>query len=222
MTPPNLLDDRGAASMATMLMMSHHAFRRDGARFAKALDEIARGDTSRVGPLREEWTAFHQALQGHHHSEDTGIFPDLATKHPETRATIETLTADHHRLDELLERGDRAFAELPNDEAARVLAAIRDLFNSHLALEEAEIVPHLRDFKEFPAPPDEAMAAMYAQGFAWASHGIAPDVREKVFAMLPPELRQRLPAAIDAFRARCRRVWGSDTETQSRTPVPPA
>ena len=135
MNPPNLLDDQGRASTATMLMMVHHAFRRDGARFSKALDEIARGNTSRIAPVAEEWTKFRATLQGHHHAEDTGIFPDLQGKHPEIRKTIETLTADHHRMDALLERGDRLFAELPNDEAARVVTELRDLFNSHLALE---------------------------------------------------------------------------------------
>ncbi len=206
--------------MATMIMMSHHGFRRDGARFSKALEQIASGNTSHRAPLREEWSKFHEALQGHHHAEDTGIFPDLQGKHPETRATIETLTADHHRMDALLARGDRAFAELPTDEAARVITELRDLFNSHLALEEAEIIPHLRDAHEFPEPTDENMEKLYAEGFAWATHGIAPDVCEKVYAMLPAGLRNRLPAARDAFTERCRRVWGRYEETASRTPVP--
>jgi hemerythrin-like domain-containing protein len=221
MTPPNLLDDRGRASMATMIMMSHHAFRRDSARFGKALEEIAQGNTSRVAALKEEWGNFHKALKGHHEAEDTGIFPDMQTKHPETRATIERLTADHHRMDTMLERADRAFGdEVPSHDAAAVVAALRDLFNSHLALEEAEIIPHLREAHEFPPPADENMAAMYADGFAWCSQGVAPDVCEKVYAMLPAAILSRLPAARDAFTERSRRVWGKYTEGASRTPVP--
>jgi hemerythrin-like domain-containing protein len=220
MNPPNLLDDQGRASTATMLMMVHHAFRRDGARFSKALDEIAKGNTSRIAPLVEEWTKFHATLHGHHTQEDTTIFPDLQGKHPELRKTIETLTADHHRMDALLERGDRVLAELPNDEAADVLTELRDLFNSHLALEEAELVPFLRESREFPPTPDENAEKMFADGFAWCSQGIARDVLEKVYAMVPSGVRDRLPAARDAFTERSRRAWGTFEETASRTPVP--
>src|SRR5262245_56302473 len=110
---PNLLNDDGSASMATALMMSHHAFRRDLGRFAKALARIADGDASRVDAVRAEWQWFHTALHGHHHSEDTGIFPGLAKEHESVRATIEKLAADHRRIDPLLEQGDRVFAELP-------------------------------------------------------------------------------------------------------------
>ena len=220
MNPPNLLDDQGRASMGTMLMLVHHAFRRDGARFSKALDEIARGDKSRIAPLAEEWKSFRMTLHGHHTQEDSAIFPDVRNKHPETGKTIDTLTADHHRMDALLERGDRAVAELPNDEAARVMTELRDLFNSHLALEEAEIVPFLREAREFPPIPDENAEKMFADGFAWCAQGIARDVLDKVFAMVPPGVRDRLPAAREAFDERCRRAWGSFEETASRTPVP--
>ena len=220
MNPPNVLDDQGRASTATMLMMVHHAFRRDGARFSKALDAIAQGDKSRIAPLAAEWKSFRMTLQGHHHSEDTQIFPDLQNKHPELRHTIETLTADHHRMDAILERGDRVLAELPNEDAARVFTELRDLFNSHFALEEAELVPFLRESREFPPTPDEAAEKMFADGFAWCSQGIARDVLDKVYAMVPPGVRERLPAARDAFTERCRRAWGTFEETASRTPVP--
>ena len=46
--PPNLLNDDGTASMATMLLLLHHAFRRDIARFGEALNKVAGGDMSNV------------------------------------------------------------------------------------------------------------------------------------------------------------------------------
>jgi hypothetical protein len=61
---------------------------------------------------------------------------------------------------------------------------------------------------------------MYAEGFAWAMQGIAPEVLEKVCAMLPDILVTRLPAARAAFDERCERVWGSTKAGASRTPVP--
>jgi hemerythrin-like domain-containing protein len=218
---PNLLNDDGSASMATLLMMSHHAFRLGLARFAKALENVARGDVSRVEALREEWTWLHNALHGHHQSEDNGVFPNLAKEHESVRATIEKLGADHRLIDPLLEEGDQAFAELPKTEgASAVVRQLRELLAPHLATEEAEIIPFLRDAKSFPEPPNDEATAMYAQGFAWAMHGIAPDVLDRVHAMLPAALTTRLPDARAAFSARCERVWGTAKAGAARTPIP--
>ena len=218
---PKLLNDDGTASMATAIMMSHHGLRRDLARFAKALERIAAGDTSRADAVREEWQTFRATLHGHHEAEDNGVFPSLASEHSSVRATIEKLGADHRRIDPLLERGDRAFAELPKtDEAVVIVRELRELLHPHLAIEEAELIPLLRGAKEFPAPPTEEIAEMYAQGFSWAMNGIAPEVLEQVYEMLPETLRAKLPAACAAFEARCERVWGSAKAGASRTPIP--
>ncbi len=218
---PNLLNDDGTASMATALMMSHHGFRRDLARFANALARITEGDHARATAVRDEWRNFRGALHGHHEAEDTGVFPSLANQHPSVHATIERLVADHRRIDPLLELGDEAFAELPKaDKAAAVVDELKTLLDPHLGLEEAELIPFLRDAKEFPTPPTNEDAEMYAQGFSWAMDGIAPDVLEQVYAMLPATLRTKLPAARTAFEARCERVWGSSKAGSSRTPIP--
>ncbi len=220
-TAPNLLNDDGTASMATAIMMSHHGFRRDLICFARALEKIAAGDVSRADAVREEWQKFHATLHGHHEAEDNGMFPGLASQHESVRATIEKLGADHRRIDPLLERGDKAFAELPK--AAAALAVVRELeelLTPHLATEEADLVPFLRGAKQFPPPPTDEVAEMYAQGFSWAMHGVAPDVLERVNDMLPEILRTKLPAARAAFEARCERVWGTAKAGAARTPIP--
>jgi hypothetical protein len=51
-------------------------------------------------------------------------------------------------------------------------------------------------------------------------NGIAPEVLERVYEMLPENLRARLPAARAAFEARCERVWGSAKAGAARTPIP--
>jgi hemerythrin-like domain-containing protein len=222
-TAPNLLDDAGNASLGTALMMSHHGFRRDLRRFAARLGQMADGDTGRLDALRDEWQSFRNTLHGHHTSEDTGIFPHLTEQHPALRPTLESLTADHHRIDPLLERGDRAFGDLPRElGAARdVISKIAALLHTHLATEEVDVVPHMRSMKAFPPPANAEEAEMYAQGFAWASHGIAPEVLDKVYAMLPEILMSRLPAARAAFEARWRRVWGPVEIGAAFTPIPP-
>jgi hypothetical protein len=216
-----LLNDDGKASMATAIMMSHHGFRRDLARFANVLEQMAGGD-ARAAAVRAEWERFHATLHGHHEAEDHGMFPGLAGQHASVRGTIERLGADHRLIDPLLARGDRAFAELPKTgDAAAVIRELTELLDPHLACEEAELIPFLRAATSFPGPPptDEALD-MFAHGFAWAMNGIAPDVVERVVEMLPEGVRTRLPAAREAFAARCVAVWGSAGTGASRTSIP--
>jgi hypothetical protein len=218
---PNLLNDDGSASMATALMMSHHGFRRDLARFAGALSKSV-VDPSKARALKEEWQSFHATLHGHHEAEDNGMFPNMRTQSDALAKTIDKLGADHRLIDPLLERGDAAFAELSAapEQALAVVKELQTLLGPHLALEESELIPLIRGAKAFPPPPDEAAADMYAKGFAWAMHGIAPGVLEQVYAMLPPVLKEKLPAARAEFDARCDRVWGPLPPLASRTPIP--
>ncbi len=218
---PNLLNDDQTASMATNLMLSHHGFRRDLARFELALEKVARGETARVEALRDEWKRLCLTLHGHHLSEDAGIFPTLSTEHASVRAVIEQLSADHRRIDPLLDRGDAAFAQLPDTtQALATVRELRALLDPHLATEEREIIPFLRGAKTFPAAANDEMLAMYAEGFAWAMQGIAPEVLEQVERLLPEALVARLPAARAAYDARCERVWGSAIAGAARTPIP--
>ncbi len=215
---PNLLNDDGSASMATLLMMSHHAFRRDLGRLLRAVER----DVSNAGLLQAEWKGLRTALHSHHTIEDTAMFPGLRKDHPETSATIDNLAADHHRIDPLLVRGDAAFGQLARMRLAAldVLRELIALLTPHLAAEEAEIVPHLRATKGFPPPSSDAEAVMYAQGFAWSSHGIAPEVLARVDEMLPPLLREKLPAARDAFNHKAAQTYPYEMPLASLTPVP--
>jgi hypothetical protein len=215
--PTKLLNDDGTASMATLLMCSHHAFRRDVTCLARALADATRRDS-----LGEEWTRFRGALHGHHTVEDTGVFPDLRAKQPTLAAALDQLDAHHRRIDPLLDRGDQLFADLANQRgaAADLIATLGALLDEHLEAEERAIIPHLRAAKEFPAPPSDDMLAMYADGFAWSSAGIASEVLDQVFAMLPAALVAKIPAARAAFDERSRRVWGYVHTGASVTSVP--
>jgi hypothetical protein len=219
---PNLLNDDGSASMATGVMLSHHAFRRDLARFMTALAEVSAAQPERIIAVQDEWKNYRGALHGHHEAEDKGVFPGLTAEHPSLAQTIAELSADHRRIDPLLERGDHAFSDLARhrEEAVAVMRELGVLLTPHLAREEAEVLPFLRGAKSFPTPATDAEADLYAQGFAWAMHGIAPEVLDKVGEMLPEALRTRLPAARAAFEARCVRAWGSTACGSATTPIP--
>jgi hypothetical protein len=218
---PNLLNDDGRASMATVLLMAHHAFRRDIALFRLALPRITDGDRSTVTALQEEWKSYRGALHIHHEIEDQRIFPHLSSTQPDLVEVIAGLSSDHRRMDPLLERGDRAFAQLPaSGDAAAVVSELSAFLDAHLATEEARVVPFLRRATEFPPPASDAEAELQTQGFAWSCHGVSPQVLEGVYAMLAPALTERLPAARAAFEQRCARVWGSARTGTSRTAIP--
>lgn len=220
--PPNLLNDDGTASMATMLLLSHHAFRRDIGRFIRAIGEIKAGDNSRAEAVRGEWEkSYRQALHGHHVFEDAHIFPDIRSKHPDLASAIDKLTEQHHRIDPVLEKGDAAFADLGHPENAEALLdELKTLLDEHLAFEEAQITPSLRDAKDFPVPPDDKTAAMYAEGFSWSMQGIAPEVLDEVRKLLPEILLAKLPAAQDEFAKRSQSVWRTYAVGSATTPVP--
>jgi hypothetical protein len=226
-----LLNDDGDASMATALMMSHHGFRRDIAEFALALSRLAASESSSAtaSALRDEWKSYRATLHGHHESEDQRMFPHLRGQNPELAGAIDSLSADHSRIDPLLEAGDRAFGELAAgpavapralEAASAVVAELALLLDAHLASEERTVISFLRGAKAFPPPGSEAEAELYAQGFAWASYGVAPEVLERVDAMLPPLLVSKLGEAQSVFRARYERVWGSQRGGASTTSVP--
>lgn len=221
-TPTKLLNEDGSASMATMLLLSHHAFRRDMARFVTAIEHIIAGDHSRDEAVQAEWaTSFRAGLHGHHTMEDTHMFPDLRKQHPELGTALDALTEQHHKIDPVLEWGDQAFTDLQHPERAQtVLKELKALLDEHLTFEEAEITPSLRTQKDFPAPADDAAARMFAQGFAWSMHGISPDVLTEVIKLLPEILTSKLPSAQQAFAEKCTTVWGAYITTNSTTSVP--
>jgi len=217
-TPPNLLNDDGTASMATMFMSSHHGMRRDLALFARAL----RAGATRGAALDAEWQKFRATLHAHHEAEDHGMFPNLRAAQPSLAPLFDRLQADHRLIDPILERGDRAFADLPASAAAAaaVVDELAALLATHLALEETQVVPCLRAAKAFPPPATDAESEMFAHGFAWSLHGLAPDVAARVLELLPESVTSRLPEARAAYAARCERAWGTAATGASRTSVP--
>jgi hypothetical protein len=217
---PTLLNADGSASIATLFLTAHHGFRRDVALFAIALGTPS--DAARARALQDEWKSYCEKLHGHHNIEDQNIFPGLRAQHASLAAVFDQLSADHKRIDPLLAEGDRAFAALPGaaGPAAAVVTELDTLLNAHLALEEEHVVPLLRDARSFPPLANDGEAQLYAEGFAWSLHGIAPAVVDGICALLPDILLSKLPAARADFEARCRRLWRVPVKGASLTSVP--
>lgn len=224
MAAPMLLNEDGTASVATALMSSHHGFRRDLLNFSAALESMAHGDRSRAGRVRDEWSWFHRALHGHHAAEDGGIFPGIRATHPAVAPTLDRLSTDHARIDPLLARGDLAFEALPDPSAvsaaSAVIAELRALLAPHLATEEAEVIPHLRQKTAIPPPASDAEVDLYAEGFSWSTYGLAPEVIAQIDRVIPASVVDRLPAARAAFANRYNSAWGDAPVGAARTPVP--
>lgn len=216
-----LLNDDGSASMATLMLLSHHAFRRDLTSFELALGKLHEHESSQADALRSEWQQFHGALHGHHEMEDANIFPAQRQQNPAFAPTIDRLSEQHRRIGPLLSRGDAAFGGMTDVGAAReVVKELSALLDEHLRLEEETIVPSLRQVKQFPPPPNDDAAELYAGGFAWSMNGIADDVLAEVKKLLPESLLSRLPAAIKAYGERSARVFGPLKTGKSSTSIP--
>jgi hypothetical protein len=137
--------------------------------------------------------------------EDTGIFPSTKQQHPELAAVIDGLFADHHKMDPMLEEGDRTFAGLPAtvEAASGLVSRLSALLDTHLATEETHIIPTLRAAKAFPAAHERRELEMYAQGFAWSSHGIAPTSSDKLYGLRARDGGREAAGRARRVRARC-------------------
>ncbi len=84
---------------------------------------------------------FCAALSGHHRGEDTGLFPELAARHPALRPTIAKLEQDHSMIEYLLTRFDHAVrSSASRAELARHLEGISAIMESHFRYEERQLL----------------------------------------------------------------------------------
>ncbi|MEW5847606.1 MAG: hemerythrin domain-containing protein [Myxococcota bacterium] len=215
MNAPTLLNDDGTASMATLLMMSHHGLRRDAARLE------ARVKQASVVVLREAWEGFAAVLHGHHTAEDERLLPGLRKDNAELGRAIDGLGADHRAMDQLIQRVGGALASSEDRAAPAVATALGELtalLRQHLTVEEATVIPILRRVPVQSMPPlPESELAVMAQGLAWSAEGVANDVVTKAFAGMPDVVMTKFAAARAEYAVKCTRLWGGVAEALSRT-----
>ncbi len=87
--------------------------------------------------LKKARNYFDTSFIYHHQDENEDIFPLIAAKHPETKATIDKLEEQHELLNELLAQ----YKTQPENNAAKKLY---NLYITHLELEEKEVFPLAR------------------------------------------------------------------------------
>ena len=204
--PPNLLNDDGTASMSTMILMSHHAFRRDLSRFRAALATIAGGDASREAAVRDEWKFWRGALHGHHEMEATPASSRRSARSSRLRrCSTPSRGAPPHRP--LLQRGDSAFEELPNARAAiGVVARASESSFARISRRKKRAWSRCCAARRRSSPPSDAEAAMYADGFPGRPKSPRRPRPRARHAAAGRRLAARRPRA--RFEERCERTWG--------------
>ncbi|HMJ77652.1 MAG TPA: hemerythrin domain-containing protein [Iamia sp.] len=129
----------------------HRKMRSDIARAATAVATATEEDRSgRLGPLARWVAGFTHELVEHHFVEDRFFFPALRRRVPAAAAVLDALDAEHHDLDDLLDRWPAAVAALADrrtafgathHEAVEVTQGLADRLGPHLDREDADVLP---------------------------------------------------------------------------------
>lgn len=131
----------GEAGIAGKLLDVHGWLR---AQLSHVREESRGGGPASLGlQLRQHCLAFCQSLEFHHKSEDAGLFPYLAERHPEMREFFLRIAEDHRTIARLQEELVRALDGPDGGFSGRVERLSREL-EAHLDREEARLLPVLR------------------------------------------------------------------------------
>lgn len=98
---------------------------------------------------------FCAALTAHHEGEDRSLFPAIAARHPELRATLDRLRQDHSMIGYLLTGLGAAVArDAPPGELARHLEGVAAIMESHFRYEERQLLTVLETLSLDDDPGD--------------------------------------------------------------------
>jgi hypothetical protein len=129
----------------TVQLAVHRAVRRDVARLASALADEGTSIPVAVGAY---WAETARQLHHHHEFEDTAVWPLMAER---LGARVELLLArnlrEHGTMTEAMDDFDAAVSTTPMDIAAarNALAQLEVAVETHLAHEEADVLPLIPD-----------------------------------------------------------------------------
>jgi len=198
MAPPHTLQLAGRADWALMIAV-HDALRRD-------LDQLLHPAASHAS-ARARWGTFRSQLRFHLAAEHAAMWPRVKAElagDPHGRALLDAMDDEYRLLGPLQVMIDDAFTMDADPARLRqLLARLRTRLASHLAHEEADVLPLISQVLS----PGElgGIAAAIRGGHStrragttvpWALAGASPDVRKQVLSQLPA------PA-----RLLCRTVW---------------
>ena len=111
----------------------HLALRGGADLLASVAADIPASHRARVAAFRRYWTGYAREVLTHHRTEDDIMFPALVSRVPVAEALIRRTDAEHHELDELMERCGAAVQALVSGvRSADLVPAFRGLA-AHMA-----------------------------------------------------------------------------------------
>lgn len=178
----------------TLMYAAHDAFQRDLQRLTVAL-ESGRATESAT---RAGWATFHNQLHVHHTVEDIALWPPLRRKleRADETAVLDSMEAEHARIDPLLAQVDAAFAASDGWALAEAAGELSAALADHMRHEEEAALP-LVDRYLGPEGWDEFRAAIRkrqglkggAEFVPWILDSAPADIRKRVLGTLPPPAR---------------------------------
>jgi hypothetical protein len=172
-------------SMNTII---HAAFRRDLARFDKALAAFPAGSRARADQLCTAWDNLAFQLH-HHHTDEESIFWPALRKLGADDALVGDLGGEHERMLTALDVASASMKTFDADpsagsaEAARAsIAVLHEVLESHLVHEERDLEPFMLTKKQTPEMKAATVAVRKAHKggagtlMAWLMDGRDPEV----------------------------------------------
>jgi hemerythrin-like domain-containing protein len=194
----------GTAPDLTMYFQVHVAMRQTSAELATALAGIVDDDRRRAAAIVRFYKGFAVELHAHHHLEDELFFPALAARVPTFEHLSADLDADHVHLAKVIDELGRALDGLAGDdpwrqaraEALELAAELRDHLETHLDVEDLDVIPLFgRHFtaEEYTVLEQAAVKEGSLKDMLftcpWLVASADPETRDRIFENVPAALK---------------------------------
>lgn len=176
---------------------AHDAFRRDLARLTATTERTRPDDPAARASVLRGWTTFKAQMHKHHGAEDAYIWPRLRERLATSDAALSVLAAmeaEHDQIDPLMAAVDAAF-DAPDADPAGPVGALYAALSHHLAHEEREALPMIREaltdeeWQQVNGAIRQAGMASVAEYLPWLTDGVPDADRDRILTLLPPPMR---------------------------------
>ena len=185
------------------MLVIHRVFRREFVALPTLIRGVADGDTARAAVVADALRLVLGGLHMHHTGEDELLWPLLLERAAPSTGLVETMQAQHHRVDEYADQVDPLVTEwrsnasaVRGEQLARVLEQFAEALFEHLDLEEREILPLVSRYitvKEWDSLGEHGKESMSAKQlpllFGAILEDASPEERARMLAHLPAPIR---------------------------------